>query len=236
MTTKKKWWIAGIACLIACLSISIFFFIRESRLNAIRDEALEILERDIGLYDDQSIVLQNTSRVKAEALAKRFGATLRITSNGRFATLTLPEGVTIRDIYARKDARKYIEDMSADYQVRISNLTGEEENVQERLPVRPNYTVSDADYGLQGYLDYLNIKNVWNKYTGKSVTVAIIDTGIDTDHPEFVGRISEYSYNATEDKVVKDWVLDGGGYDWSLIEDEQGHKAFAEGIRHALEA
>ena len=36
---------------------------------------------------------------------------------------------------------------------------------------------------------------------GSNVTIAMIDTGIDTDHPEFIGRISEYSYNATENAL-----------------------------------
>jgi subtilisin family serine protease len=52
----------------------------------------------------------------------------------------------------------------------------------------------------------------------------VIDTGIDTDHPEFAGRISEYSYNATEDKIVKDYN------DWSLIEDQQGHGTAVAGV------
>ena len=34
----------------------------------------------------------------------------------------------------------------------------------------------------------------------------------------------EYSYNATTDKIVKDYTFDDGSYDWSIIEDEQGHE------------
>jgi subtilisin family serine protease len=67
----------------------------------------------------------------------------------------------------------------------------------------PEYTFSDADYSKQTEYDYVNIENTWSSATGKNITVAILDTGIDTDHPEFVGRISEYSYNASEDKIVK---------------------------------
>ena len=51
---------------------------------------MEKLERDVGQYDEQSIVLNGTS--KAEELAELYGAQLRITANGRFATLILPEG------------------------------------------------------------------------------------------------------------------------------------------------
>ena len=117
----------------------------------------------------------------------------------------------------------YIDEMAADYHVSVSELT-EEEGSGERLPTRPQYSVSDTDYELQTYLDYLNMGRTWYSYTGAGITVAVIDTGIDTDHPEFAGRISEYSYNATEDKIVKDYD------DWSLIEDEVGHGTAVTGV------
>ena len=210
--------------LVATIAIGgISMWLRQEKLEQLQNEALAELERNAGQYDEQSIVLHETSKAKAEELAKIYNAELRITDNGRFATLTLPEGTTIRDVYAMEKSRKYIEEMAADYQVSVSELTEEEEN-GERLPMRPQYSVTDADYELQTYLDYLNMFDVWNRYTGSGVTIAVIDTGIDTDHPEFAGRISEYSYNATEDKIVKDYN------DWSLIEDEQGHGTAVTGV------
>ena len=175
-------------------------------------------------YDPQTIVLQDTSKAKAEELAERLGARLRITEDGSYAALYLPEGVTIRDVVAEDDNREILSQLSIDYQVQISEIE-EEEEPGLRLPARPDYTVSDDAYSWQGYLDYLNMKNVWGSYTGSGVTVAVIDTGIDTDHPEFAGRISEYSYNATEDKIVKDYNMD-----WSLIEDEVGHGTAVTGV------
>lgn len=65
--------------------------------------------------------------------------------------------------------------------------------------------------GEQNCLRYLNIGDTWHHYRGDGVTVAVIDTGIDTDHPEFAGRISEYSYNATYDKIVKDYMAADSG-------------------------
>lgn len=230
---KKRKILAAVVLTVAvclCLSIAtVYHFVHEQQLDNLQNEALAQLERDRGEYDEQSIVLQATSKARAEELAAQFGATLRITSDGRYARLTLPEGVTIRDVYAEKENRQYIEEMSADYKARISDLT-ETEEAGERLPIRPQYTVTDTDYDQQTYLDYLNMSNVWSKYTGSGITVAVIDTGIDTDHPEFAGRISEYSYNATEDKIVKDWLTEDGSYDWSLIEDEQGHGTAVTGV------
>lgn len=234
MKNRRRLWIvlATVCTILICAGLCAGLILhRESELDDIQNEALEELREHRGEYDEKSIVLYDTNRGEAQALAEKFGAKLRISFDGKFATLTLPGDVTVEDIYSARGNRKYISDMALDYQVKTSELTeSEEEGNGERLPTRPQYSVSDEDYELQGYLDYLNIKNVWDWTTGYNVTVAVIDTGIDTDHPEFAGRISEYSYNATEDKIVKDYVLSDGSYDWSLVEDEQGHGTAVTGV------
>ena len=178
-----------------------------------RGEALRELEQNRGNYDPRSIVLQNTSHAEAQRLARRYGAELRITGDGSYARLTLPEGTDILDVFARGESLADIGKMSADYRSQVA----------EMIPSRPHYTVTDPDYSLQTYLDYLNLEDVWNQTRGSGVRVAVIDTGIDTDHPEFAGRISELSYNATEDKVVRD-------HGWNVIEDEQGHGTAVSGV------
>ncbi|MHB8842603.1 MAG: S8 family peptidase [Candidatus Aquicultor sp.] len=50
-------------------------------------------------------------------------------------------------------------------------------------------------------------------YTGKGVTLAVIDTGIDTDHPDFAGRIV----------ATKDFTLEG-------FKDSNGHGSHVAGI------
>ena len=216
--------------LVIAAVLTVFFTVRHhEKLLDRRDKAIAELTARRGEYDESRIVLADTSEDKAKALADRLGAHLRITKDGRFAVLSLPEGTTIIDVYAADENLGELSSMSADYRVNISELS-EEEADTGRIPVRPQYTVSDSAYNLQTYLDYLNLKNVWNYTCASGITVAIIDTGIDTDHPEFTGRISEYSYNATEDKIVKDYTGVDGGYDWSLIEDEQGHGTAVAGV------
>ncbi|MBR2621934.1 MAG: leucine-rich repeat protein [Clostridia bacterium] len=200
-------------------------------LEQVQNDLVQELTDRHGEYDERSIVLTGTNKVTAKKLAEKLGADLRITSDGSFATLTLPEGMTFLDV---AQAEKYLNDlpkMSVDYEARISEIVEENEGVNsERLPMRPQYTVTDGSYELQTYLDYLNMRNLWSYTRGNDITVAIIDTGIDTDHPEFAGRISEYSYNASEDKIVKDYKTKNGSYDWSLIEDEQGHGTSVAGV------
>ena len=190
--------------------------------NKLQESMLAELDARFGDYDETKIVLNNTSHSRAKALAEAIGAKLRITKDGSFATLTLTDGRTIRDVVANEDNKALLESFGIDYKANISDIEESEEEY-ERTPKMPNGGyISQEELG--NYLGYMNIGDAWNYgYKGNGVTVAIIDSGIDTDHPEFAGRISEYSYNATEDKIVKDWILDDGSYDWSLIEDEQGH-------------
>ena len=220
----KKRFIPTLAILCVCaLAVIAIVLGKESHLDRIQTEMLNELDSRNGEYDTQKIVLHDTSKQKAETLAEKFDAKLRITSDGKFATLTLPDGVTIRDIFADDNNRKVLEQLAPDYMAKTSDIEEIEEYV--RPSVMPNYEVSDPYYSFQNYLGYINIGDTWSRgYKGSGTTVAVIDTGIDTDHPEFSGRISEWSYNATEDKIVKDYN------DWSLIEDEQGHGTMVTGV------
>lgn len=167
------------------------------------------MEENAGNYDETKIVLSNTNHNAAKNIALKLNAKLRITSDGSYATITLPDGVTIEDVVKDKNNEDIIHLLSLDYKASIS----ETDESTKFLTSKPNYQVDDPYFSYQSYLDYLNLDNVWNSYQGYNTTVAIIDTGIDTDHPEFTGRISEYSYNASSDKIVKDYLLEDGSYD-----------------------
>ena len=208
------------------------FAVKEHKLNAAQARAVATLDENADNYNAGTIVLSDTTREEAEKLSEKLGAKLRITSDGSYAALTLPDGVTIDDVVRSGDYREYVDKFSPDFYTRISDITEEEESVagEGRKPTKPEYSVSDTLYKNQTYIDYVNIGAAWNTYKGSGVTVAVIDTGIDTDHIEFAGRISEYSYNATTDKIVKDYAKEDGTYDWSIIEDEQGHGTSVAGV------
>ena len=210
------------------------FAYQESRLNDIQHAALELLEEKAGSYNEDVILLHDTSHERASELAERLGATLRITSNGEFAALTLPESVTVQEVYEDRDNRRLLEEFSLDYHVYLAGAEEEEEEEESGL-FRPNYQVGEPDYHLQTYLDYINVGDVWNSTLGMTadgtrVKVAVIDTGIDTDHPEFYDAegnciISTKSYDASNDKIVE--MYDN---DWSIIEDENGHGTAVAGV------
>lgn len=222
----KRVLLCGIAVVLICvLALGGVLLYQNWNVDKLQRVMLEELDGNDGRYDPQSIVLRNTTKAEAKELAELLGASLRITEDGSFAVLYLPEEMTIRDVVADDENGDILSQLSIDYQVQVADLSEEEEETGMRLPSRPTYSVSDDGYAQQRYLDYLNMDGVWKSYTGNGVKVAIIDTGIDTDHPEFAGRISEHSYNVTEDKIVKDYQMD-----WSLIEDEQGHGTAVAGV------
>jgi hypothetical protein len=87
----------------------------------------------------------------------------------------------------------------------------------------PSWTkpiVNDPYFPNQYALKLTNTDDAWEITTGSSlITVAIIDTGIDIDHPEFTGRISELSYNSVTQTVGLE-----------AIDDDQGHGTMVAGV------
>jgi subtilisin family serine protease len=87
-------------------------------------------------------------------------------------------------------------------------------NTLLRLPeVRPN----DAEFAEQWGLQKMMVPEAWNITTGSSaVVVAILDTGIDADHPDLTNRITA-GYDAVHGKA-------------GIPEDDQGHGTQMAGI------
>lgn len=93
--------------------------------------------------------------------------------------------------------------------------------------VEPNYTVSitdtiptDPDWGLQYGLVSIRAPQGWDFATGSSsVTIAIVDTGVDLGHPDLAAKIVG-GYNAINPLVS--------------VQDDNGHGTHAAGIAAAI--
>lgn len=91
----------------------------------------------------------------------------------------------------------------------------------EITPLSPPGWDTSSDYTNDQYnLDAINAYDAWTVETGSNdVTVAVIDTGIDTDHEDFSDRILASSYNADTEETGID-----------VVEDDNGHGTLVAGI------
>src|ERR1044072_3987421 len=69
---------------------------------------------------------------------------------------------------------------------------------------------------------YFRPETDWRKCSGKGVTAAIIDSGVDTSHPDLVGRVNE----SVESRVEKNKVF----FEPSTVGDSAGHGTACAGI------
>jgi len=74
-------------------------------------------------------------------------------------------------------------------------------------------TTTDPYYNNQYAIELMKIDLAWTITEGNAdVLVAIIDTGIDTDNPEFSNRLSALSYNAKTEQIGLSYVEDDTGH------------------------
>jgi len=110
----------------------------------------------------------------------------------------------------------------ADYKQMIE--AGFTSNTDSTLFRPPWQRTGDPYINDQYALDMMQTKDAWDLTTGSEhVRVAIIDTGIDSDHDEFTGRISPLSYNAYFEEVGID-----------AVEDDHGHGTMVAGVIGAI--
>ena len=64
----------------------------------------------------------------------------------------------------------------------------------------------------QWHHNAMDTLRAWEISSGENVVVALIDTGIDIEHPDFAGRISAKSYNSHTDQLGIDYVIDDFGH------------------------
>lgn len=233
---KKGKWLCRVLlslCLVLLLGVGTpaqGFLDAERTLAARQADALREMQENAGAYSDEVLVLENTTPARAAALAARLDAKLRMTSDGTFATLTLPSDESVTEVLSSRKYRDILNELSLDT---VCEAAGERENAAAPTPQWPNYTVNDTDYDVQTHLKYVGLGSTWSRTRGEfadgsKVKVAIVDSGIDTEHPEFFDAdgesiISKKSYNTRTDTSVEQ-----GG--WSTIKDTRGHGTWVAGV------
>jgi serine protease len=80
---------------------------------------------------------------------------------------------------------------------------------------------NDTYFARQWALDQIHAAQAWTRSTGAGITIGIVDTGVDLNHPDLVGKIA-----ATADCVGHPCTVGGG-------QDTHGHGTIVSGIAAA---
>jgi len=100
----------------------------------------------------------------------------------------------------------------------VSEITGTQPVPQ--LSLNRVYTAmgmtASSELPLQWHHDKIDSYSAWGESTGGGVTIAIIDTGIAANHPDFSGRVLATSYNSHNDTVGITHVADDHGHGTSV--------------------
>ncbi len=74
-------------------------------------------------------------------------------------------------------------------------------------------------------VERVNAPSVWRRSRGKGVKVCIVDSGVDTDHPDLMANVAS----------GKNFVTDSQGHNDTEFDDELGHGSHVSGIIAAID-
>ncbi len=87
---------------------------------------------------------------------------------------------------------------------RNQNIIRMEENYTLHLPEMNSVQASEEEKSNWG-LDILNVSNVWDKgLDGEGITVGILDSGVDAEHPELKGKVDEFASFGLSGEIDED--------------------------------
>ena len=153
--------------------------------------------------------------------ARRLGGTVsKVFLRSRVAVIELPPGMSVLEAQARAGGDPALEGAEPDRLV-----------YARQGPVRSQLTPNDPLLGQQAHLNRTHVREAWDVTTGSAATiVAVIDAGLDMDHPEFVGKV--FTNTAELANGIDD---DGNGYvddlqGWDFLEGDNNPNPTPNGI------
>jgi len=158
---------------------------------------------------------------QAQAIAEAYGLKLKSYAYGVavLAALnpeqTVAQSVSVAAAAHNQSSRFTLPELSLNYIYYFDEIV--EANIADN-----EYDIYDANYTWelfataygeeQWHHDFMDSELAWDITTGEGVIIAILDTGIDIDHPKFAGKILPNSYNSYTDQIGLSYVRDDHGH------------------------
>jgi hypothetical protein len=99
-----------------------------------------------------------------------------------------------------------------------------------------SYSINSSELTSQWHHNEINSYGAWEMSYGEGVVMAIIDTGIDIEHPDFDGRISSISYDSYNRRAGLNRVRDDYGHGTGVAGVAAGeNNGYVSGISPAVE-
>lgn len=153
---------------------------------------------------------------------------------GRGLFVVAPDGEPMKEGDLKKLAKVLTKDPRVAWaEVEFESVEVEDDRFHAWPRGRPHSTDDDADdWASQDTLDYLDLARVHSRSTGNGVIVAVLDTGIDMDHPYLAGHLAsdghyDYLDDDTDPTEETDGVDDDGDGE---IDEAFGHGTHAAGL------
>ena len=169
-----------------------------SQMAALNSEAKAFEARPVFPQYSREALLELENRASRGLAAPSLELRSKMSELGSWVEVTVDPAMDPVELAKRYAALEEIEQAEPDYLFRlVEGRAGEDEYEAGRgsayaLPVvrAPQWVPNDPDLGLQWGLDFIDAPEAWFLERGSpSQVIAIIDTGVDLDHPDLASKI-----------------------------------------------
>ncbi|MHB1406494.1 MAG: S8 family serine peptidase [Desulfitobacteriaceae bacterium] len=164
---------------------------------------------------------------EASVIAAKAGAEVLKKGPLNYATFRFPSNKDTAQVLTELKQIPGVETAAPSRLYKVGEIKTRETNLTESASVNIAAvsslgTVSDPGYKDQWSLDKAGVPKAWELgATGEGITIAVIDTGVDTNHPDL------------KDKLVPGYNAITGSTDSKYIRDNNGHGTHVAGIAAA---